>query len=96
MNKNALVKVTKELESIREFCLDHNYLSYDELYEKVEVRVEALNTFASQNNVPIVISIEDLVSEFADTYEDESSSYYEEEEEEYSSYYEDEDDSSWY
>lgn len=90
MNSNGMSKIIKEIESIKEYCAERTHYSYDELYEDIETRVEALNSLAKKLKVPMVLDLEDLVNEYVSE-EDESSSYYEEPES--SSYYEEP--SSW-
>jgi hypothetical protein len=94
-------KVTQELNDIKDFCKEHSHLTYDELYDRIEIRVEALQNYASKHNIPIVISLHDIVSEYcaSDSLEEEYSSYYEDIDYSYydDSYYDyEEEDSSYY
>lgn len=88
MDMNKLTKAQMELASIREYCEQNSHMTYDEMESVIESRVYELQNYCSENNIPLVINLYSIVSEFCaeDSYEE--SSYYEEEY--YSSYYEEE------
>lgn len=76
------------LNEIDEFCQNNDDLSYDELYQEVEKKVNTVLEFAKANHVPVKVDTYSIVTRFkedqteSNDYE-ESSSYYEEEDSEY-------------
>ncbi|ALA47904.1 hypothetical protein ABE137_12095 [Brevibacillus laterosporus] len=93
MDMNKLIEAQKQLESIREYCGQNSHMTYDEMENAIEGRVAKLQEYFRDSNIPLVVNLYSIVSEFCaeDSYEEEeySSSYYEEEE--YSSSYYEED-----
>lgn len=85
-----ILYVANKIKEIEEFIKNHNDTNYDDVYEHVDKELEYLKYYARMNNVPLLVTTEDIINKYREevssSYEEESSSYYYEEEE--SSYYE--------
>lgn len=90
MSVSPFEKVGNMLNEIDEYCKNNTHLTYDELYDTVDEKVNEVEEFARANNVPVKIDTQSIVTRFKEEEEDEDdyeeSSYYEEE----SEYYDDE------
>lgn len=76
--------VAMQLKEMEEYCREEcEDLSYEELIEEVEKRLEKLREYAEKHDVPMVVEASDIVGKYSEEYyEEESSSYYEEDESE--------------
>lgn len=82
--------IAEKVKEIEEYIKANYSMPYDELFEKVDQKIEELKKEAEYYEVPFMMDTYDTISKFReDSYDDdyeESSSYYEEDE----SYYDDE------
>ncbi|RXZ78025.1 hypothetical protein EBB07_28625 [Paenibacillaceae bacterium] len=83
-----LMYVARKIMEIEDFIKENIHTYYGDVLEHVENKLYEVKHYAEKNNVPLLVTPEELIAKFrddSDHYEEESSSYYEEEE---SSYYE--------
>jgi hypothetical protein len=91
MSYKAISKIAYEIKELEKWCAENSYLTFDEMKNRIQGKVDEIITYAEVNNLPIKIDIDTIVEKHcsSDEYEDESSYYYEEED---SSYYEEDED----
>jgi hypothetical protein len=86
MGNTALEIFYKRFDGLKQEVLDSD-LSYNDLYEVIELKLVDLRKFARDNGIPFITSTESLLELKDDSYSEEESSdissYYEDEDEDY-------------